>query len=115
MDVNFSNGPHHELALHAAASVGEFDAVELLLENGSKVDSKDSLGHTPLTNALLAVSLECVKCLLETNKIDYLAQDVSGNSLLHLAVIKDFAEAVPLLLERGVPVDAPNTRGLSPL
>jgi ankyrin repeat protein len=115
MDVNFSNGPHNELALHAAAAAGEFDAVELLLENGSQVDSKDSLGHTPLTNALLAVSLNCVKCLLETEKIDYLGQDVSGNSLLHLAVIKDFAEAIPLLLEKGVSVDGPNKRGLSPL
>ncbi|KAG1090106.1 hypothetical protein G6F42_019787 [Rhizopus arrhizus] len=66
MDVNQLNGPHHELALHAACSKGLFDAVELLIENGSVLDVKDSLGHTPLTNAIFSCSLPCVELLIES-------------------------------------------------
>ncbi|GAN09808.1 ankyrin 2,3/unc44 [Mucor ambiguus] len=117
MDVNQLNGPHHELALHAACSKGLFDAVELLVENGSLLDVKDSLGHTPLTNAIFSCSLPCVQLLIESGGqgADTSVTDEQGNTLLHLAATNNFTAAIPLLILKGVPVDSLNQRGLSPL
>lgn len=119
MNVNQLNGPHHELALHAACSKGLFDAVELLIENGSVLDVKDSLGHTPLTNAIFSCSLPCVEILIksegEQGGADTSVTDEQGNTLLHLAATNDFTTAIPLLISKGVPIDSLNQRGLSPL
>ncbi|KAL7311771.1 hypothetical protein PS15m_009491 [Mucor circinelloides] len=117
MDVNQLNGPHHELALHAACSKGLFDGVELLIENGSVLDVKDSLGHTPLTNAIFSCSLPCVELLIENGgqRADTSVTDEQGNTLLHLAATNNFTAAIPLLISKGVPVDSLNQRGLSPL
>ena len=115
MDVNRLNGPHNELALHAACSKGLYDAVELLLDNGSYVDMKDSLGHTPLTNAIFANSLPAVEYLIHSGQADVSVIDEQGNSLLHLVASNNFVTAIPLLIEKGVPVDNHNQRGISPL
>jgi ankyrin repeat protein len=116
VDVNVLNGSHHELAIHAACSQDLPDAVELLIENGSQLDTKDSLGHTPLFNAIFACSLECVELLLKTGKdIDASIADNLGNTLLHISASRDFAKAIPLLTQCGIPVDHQNQRGLSPL
>ncbi|KAI9486818.1 MAG: ankyrin repeat-containing domain protein [Benjaminiella poitrasii] len=117
VDVNFLNGPHHELALHAACSKGLFDAVELLIENGSLLDTKDSLGHTPLTNAIFAKSLPSVELLMDCSagSADVSVIDDQCNNLLHLAATNNFASVIPLLIEKGIPIDAHNQRGLSPL
>lgn len=115
MDVNRLNGPHNELALHAACSRGLYDAVELLLENGSTVNIRDSLGHTPLTNAIFANSLPSVEYLINNGNADVSVIDEQGNSMLHLVASNNFAAAVPILVEKGVPIDDHNQRGLSPL
>ncbi|KAG2207011.1 hypothetical protein INT47_008480 [Mucor saturninus] len=115
IDVNRLNGPHNELALHAACSKGLYDAVELLLDNGSQVDAKDSLGHTPLTNAIFSNSLLTVKYLIDTGEANVNTIDEQGNTLLHLAASNDFIDAIPLLIEKGIPVDKHNRRGISPL
>lgn len=116
MEVNRLNGPHQELALHAACSKGLIDGVELLIENGSVLDAKDSLGHTPLTNAIFSNSLPCVQLLINNEGgADVSVTDAQGNTLLHLAATNDFAESIPLLIAKGVPVDQHNQRGLSPL
>lgn len=115
MDVNRLNGPHNELALHAACSKGLYDAVELLLENGSLVNVRDSLGHTPLTNAIFSNSLPSVEYLINGGKANVAVIDDQGNNLLHLAASNNFSAAVPLLVENGVSVDDHNQRGLSPL
>ncbi|CAO3597043.1 unnamed protein product [Absidia cylindrospora] len=114
LDVNTVHGPHHELALHAAASVGSFDALELLLEHGSTVDRQDSLGHTPLTNTLFAKAANCSDLLIEAGAaLDTV--DTQGNTLLHLAVSNQCIPMISRLIEKGVAVDQNNNRGLSPL
>ncbi|CAO3624237.1 unnamed protein product [Mucor hiemalis] len=115
MDVNRLNGPHNELALHAACSKGLYDAVELLLENGFIVNIRDSLGHTPLTNAIFSNSLPSVEYLINVGKANVSVIDEQGNNLLHLAASNNFSAAVALLTEKGVSVDEHNHRGLSPL
>ncbi|KAI9351001.1 ankyrin repeat-containing domain protein, partial [Pilaira anomala] len=115
MDVNRLNGPDSELALHAACSRGLYDAVELLLENGSIVNFKDSLGHTPLTNAIIANCYQTVELLITDGAADVSVIDEQGNSLLHLAASNGFTDVIPLLIEKGVAVDNHNSRGISPL
>jgi ankyrin repeat protein len=115
MDVNRLNGPHNELALHAACSKGLYDAVELLLENGSIVNIKDSLGHTPLSNAIFSNSLSTVELLINTGNADVSVIDEQGNSLLHLAASNNFAGAIPILIQKGVSAESLNQRGISPL
>ncbi|KAI8346754.1 ankyrin repeat-containing domain protein [Blakeslea trispora] len=116
MDVNKLNGPHHEIALHAACSKGLYDGVELLVENGSELNMKDSLGHTPLTNAIFSGSLACIELLLANERgVDLSVIDEQGNNLLHLAVTNNFAKCIPLFIKKGVLVDEHNYRGLSPL
>ncbi|KAG0191018.1 hypothetical protein DFQ28_001095 [Apophysomyces sp. BC1034] len=114
LDVNELHGPHGELALHAAASAGQFDAVELLIEHGSKVDVRDTLGHTPLSNSLFGNSYPSTKLLIQSGAaLD--VEDTQGNSLVHLAVTNNFPEAIEHLLKEGAEVDKHNARGLSPL
>ncbi|KAI9268749.1 ankyrin repeat-containing domain protein [Sporodiniella umbellata] len=114
IETNATNGPHFELALHAACSQGHSEAVEILIENGSPLDNVDELGHTPLMNAIFSKSEECVKMILEhgvnTSKVDN-----GGNSLLHLVASNNVPQVVPLLVENNVPIDGHNARGLSPL
>ncbi|KAL4211029.1 ankyrin repeat-containing domain protein [Rhizopus microsporus] len=114
VDVNKVNGPHNELALHAACAKGHLDSAELLIENGSLVNAKDSLGHTPLTNAVFSGSEECIQLLLE-HDADVSVVDEQGNSLLHHAASNNVTKAVPLFISKHVPIDAHNQRGLSPL
>ncbi|KAI8335762.1 ankyrin repeat-containing domain protein [Chlamydoabsidia padenii] len=115
LKVNTIHGPHQELALHAAASAGSDDAVELLLEHGSKVNEQDSLGYTPLSNAIFAKAKTCVDLLVDTGaSLDIV--DLQGNTLLHLAVSKQFMEAIKLLIKKKPDlIDQQNHRGLSPL
>ncbi|CAO3665201.1 unnamed protein product [Rhizopus stolonifer] len=109
-----SNGPHHELPIHAACAQGHSEAVEILIENGSIVDATDELGHTPLMNAVFSGSEECIKMILDQGA-DPTTVDNGGNSLLHLIASSNIVNAVPLLVKRGIPLDGHNTRGLSPL
>ncbi|KAF7732584.1 hypothetical protein EC973_003331 [Apophysomyces ossiformis] len=114
IDVNALHGPHGELALHASASAGQFDAVELLIEHGSNVDIRDTLGHTPLSNSLFGKSYPATKLLIQSGaSLD--VEDSQGNSLIHLAVTNNFPEAIDHLLKDGAEVDRHNRRGLSPL
>ncbi|KAI8148845.1 ankyrin repeat-containing domain protein [Fennellomyces sp. T-0311] len=114
IDVNQVHGPHGELALHAAASTGQVDATELLIEHDSDINARDALGHTPLVNSLFSQSLGCLQLLLKAGaQLDI--QDPQGNSLLHVAAINNFADGIDALLEHGLQVDHVNHRQLSPL
>lgn len=114
IDVNQVHGPHAETALHAAADAGDFDAVEVLVENGSDVNVEDDAGHTPLVNSLFAKSIECTRLLIKSGaRMD--VQINQGYTLLHIAVMKDSPEAIEELLKNGAEIDKVNARGLSPL
>lgn len=112
VSVEAVHGPNRELALHASATAGHVDAVELLLEHESPHHIRDALGHTPLTSCLFSQSIECLGLLLDAGA-DMQVKDEQGNTLLHLAAINGFAAAVDRLDK--IPVDERNARGLSPL
>jgi ankyrin repeat protein len=100
LDVRNSLGSS---ALEIAASVGAVDVIELLLEKGAKLDTRDRQGKTPL---ILAAShtfpgtVATVKLLL-SKKVDPNVRDTKGNTALSEAKEYGSPEVVELLLAAG--------------
>jgi len=58
-------GTGHFAASHVAASLGQYDVLKCLLENGASANARDIAQWTPLHYAANAVAPKCVKLLLE--------------------------------------------------
>ena len=67
-----------------------------LLEAGGDTKKADSLGHTPLSHAVLGRRVECVRALLPVS--DLLQTDLSGYKAFHVAVNTASEECFELLL-----------------
>jgi Ankyrin repeats (3 copies)/Ankyrin repeats (many copies) len=100
---DFARTPLHEAA---AESV---EIVALLIERGAQLNPLDGDGRTPLH---LAHS-DSARVLLE-HKADFLVLDKNGNSALHTAA-EESALVCGMLIDAGLPVDARNNAGLTPL
>ncbi|CCX10138.1 Similar to Ankyrin repeat domain-containing protein 50; acc. no. Q9ULJ7 [Pyronema omphalodes CBS 100304] len=103
-------------ALFHAARKGHLKTVELLLERGAEVDSKDKNGRTPLSFAAKAYgSFETVKLLLERGaEVD--SKNKNGRTPLSFAANEyGSLETVQLLLERGAEIDWKDKDGRTPL
>ena len=110
--------------LHCAAQRGHQNALLLLLHAGTDINKKDNdsntalhlasqNGHDGCVKALLFYS-ESVECDLEMN-----AQNLNGDTPLHLACRWGFSSIVQLLLERiitvGLSLKILNNRKLTPI
>jgi hypothetical protein len=100
---DFGRTPLHEAARQSA------DIVELLIAHGARLNPVDGDGRTPLH---LAYS-DAARVLL-AHKADFLVLDKNGNTALHTAA-EESAITCKLLVEAGLPVDARNNAGLTPL
>jgi hypothetical protein len=103
-----SRGDFARTPLHLAARESA-EATEILLSRGANPNVADGDGRTPLHLAY-AKAAE----FLLGSKADLLALDRQGNSALHTAAESD-AWMCRLLVEAGLPVDARNNSGLTPL
>jgi ankyrin repeat protein len=93
-------GSTRRTPLHCAASFGQVEAAEALLECGADVDAKDAGGWTPLMGA----SAEChasVARLLLSKGADVSAVENKGRTALALARDNGHVELVELLVEAG--------------
>ena len=99
----FSRTPLHEAASESA------EIAQLLLERGARPNVVDGDGRTPLHLAYADTAR-----ILLAHGADFLVLDKNGNTALHLAAEHDAAKCT-LLLDAGIPVDARNNAGLSPL
>jgi ankyrin repeat protein len=122
-------------ALHMVAMADESicaGILELLLEYGADPNVRDSVGATPLHDAVLSGKINAVKKLLEhgadvnvrtTGAIvvmeDYAGifteSTYSGVTPLHLAAYKGYAEIAKILLERGADPNIRDDDDLTPL
>ena len=94
---NIGNTP-----LHFAASGGHLEVARILLELKADVDSLNSEGLTPLQRALDGRRKEYldIVCLLLNHGADAKVQDISRNTLLHLAAKTGDLELARISLER---------------
>jgi ankyrin repeat protein len=94
--------------LAAAALAGDLPTVELLLKRGGKpsgeaVSEALTFGHTEVVRALVAAGA------------DVTGVDGTGINLLHWAVITNRPAMIPILTKAGVPLNAIDDVGFTPL
>lgn len=103
------------VTLQEACKMGNAHAVEEYLRaGGSRIDEPDAKGVTGLGYAIGANRTAVVKMLLE-KKADPANCDSSGGSGLHYAAAYGRKELLDFLLKSGLPVNAKNTLGMTPL
>jgi ankyrin repeat protein len=101
-----------------AASTEQEEIANLLLimQNNVEVDSKDSVGGTPLALAAESGHEAVVKLLLAHDNVDVNSKDRNGHNLLSLAARGGQEAVVELLLMRDdIEVNSRNTIGRTPL
>jgi len=86
--------------LYVASMRGYADIVELLIDDGAKLDFFTNKGGTSLSVASYHGHASVVKVLLDSN-IDPDFQDNSGATALHIAAKQNCIDCVKLLLEYG--------------
>ena len=108
--------------LHVAAAAGNKEIVSLLLTRGAAIDVKDDSGRTSLhyavgitvPNVPRGHNPAVVQLLLDKD-IDINTADKQGLAPLHYAVVREYKEAVTMLLKRGALVSVKDNAGRTPL
>ncbi len=101
--------------LQYAVSVGNVDAVRVLVENGANVNTRDpGLQATPLMRAANRAPREILELLLAAGA-DVRARNRLGSTALHRAAGRLNEQAVEILLDNGADVNAQDDWGSSPL
>ncbi len=101
-------------ALHFAASVGNVEIVQLLINSGSDINAQSTHYETPLHLASACGNTEIVHILL-TRGAKIIAKDIVGDTPLHYAAGSGNIEIVKLLRDSGADIHAKNTLGHKPL
>ena len=109
-----SSYPSGTSSLHISVLLGHEAVVELLLEKGADVDSKDDTGRTPLSWAAENGHEAVVKLLLEKGA-DVSSKDKYGQTPLSWAAENGLEMVMKLLLEKGADVDSKDKDGQTPL
>ncbi len=107
-------GPEGSTLLHAAASQGNDELVQTLLERGADPNrpgpNGDAILFSYLRGGLAARAIESI-----ARGADVSAKDGFGRTALHLAAAKGLEEAVSALLEKGADPNALDGDGLTAL
>lgn len=86
--------------------------IEALLVQGINPNCHNLNGVTPLH---IAITNEATCRLLLRHGADIMARDHTGNTPLHRAVLRDYANIIPFLLDAGADPSATNHDGETPL
>lgn len=108
-DVNASYAHGETLLMAASQDKGNIEVVRLLLDNGAKVNTKEmGKGRSALMFSIANEHLDITKLLIANNAdIKILAFD--GTTTLMIASMAGMTEIVPLLIEKGLDVNAQDT------
>lgn len=109
-----STQPPAQHAIHKALTESSPARVQILLDRGADIESRNDRGATPLITASGRGNLPLVVLLLEQGaRID--AADRDGNTALHEASFQSHPSCVDALLAANAPTTAHNAFGFSPL
>lgn len=92
-------------AMHLAASLGDFDAIEELDSLGASFDVRTHDGRSIIQVALQYVQLECTLKIMAYFPELLTAVDNDGHSVLRYALDVQLDKLVPLLIKEGLPID----------
>ena len=101
--------------LFYAVTDGNLAMVKLLLDHGADPHAVARFGGNAVRAAVGARQITMLKYLLEQGVNPNQADRVRGGNALHLAARSNAPEAVQLLIQYGVPVNATDRRGHTPL
>ncbi|XP_054775822.1 uncharacterized protein LOC129284383 [Prosopis cineraria] len=100
--------------IHSAASIGNLEIVETLLDKGADVNLQNNGGRTALHYAASKGWLKIAEILISHGaKIN--VKDKVGSTPLHRAASTGNSELCELLIEEGAEVDAADRAGQTPL
>lgn len=104
-----------ETALFSAVKSDNPETIQILVDNGAIVDSKDNhardnLGNTPLHSAVKWNALNAAKTLISLG-VDVNAQNLSGKTALNEACRSAKREMAVLLIQSGADVNAADAAG----
>ncbi len=100
--------------LHAAAFMGNVEAIQQHIDAGSDLNVKDEYGSTPLTVAITFGKTEAAKMLIEAGA-DINAQTSDGSTALHAAALFCRTDVVESLLAHGIDKSIQNNYGSTAL
>lgn len=100
--------------LHAAASSGNSQAVEVLVEAGAPLEAKNTTGSTPLYRAAANNHVAAARVLLAAGA-SVGATNTHGYTALHTAAGNGHVQMVDILLAKGCAIDAQTADGCTPL
>ena len=101
-----------DTALHIAVRMNQKENGEYLITRGANIFTVNSAGISPLY-----LSLTAAGGIREwmINPTTIIAKDGLGNNMLHYASQWKLNNAIPVVIQKGVPVDEPNATGETPL
>lgn len=96
-----SDDNNNRRPLHYAASIGNEEAIEILLKYSAEIDCSDHEGKTPIHDAAKFRKFNCLKILIEATPALVNSTDDRGRSPLHLAAINGHKRICHILIENG--------------
>ena len=100
-----------DTALHISVRMNQKENSEFLISRGANIYTANAAGESPLYHALTApVIREWI-----INSTTIISRDGLGNNMLHYATQWKLNNAIPVVIQKGVPVDEQNATGETPL
>lgn len=114
VDINDNYRRRRYVPLHIAVYKGNFNIVQLLIDNHACLNVKNDDGDTALHHALKYKQPDIAKLLIE-NDIDLSMKNSSLDTYLHCAIYYRYSDIARILIEKGVDIDAINSYKYTPL
>ncbi len=106
IDVDyFSNDRQGSTHLMIAADKGDITSMEILIEHGADINSKDSRGNTALSRALREGNRRVTSFLLDQEGVSFEERNNLGIAPIHYAAFQGDLEAVKKMVALGADVN----------